>query len=172
MPTIIRDPAPPAHQPSPAPISCQHQPNFPRLGFTTFRADNGQILRLCRHCGGAYPNAASVESGSGPDFNWELIRIGDKVAIRGSNGNYLSRCNNCWNGGVYPDSAFVHLNHPNEPYSQWTPIPQPNGRWAFQTDTGRYLARCQHCAHTWCTSNLAFVHVTNPSDPWAQWTLS
>jgi hypothetical protein len=69
-------------------------------------------MRLCAQCGGVYPSAVSVENGITQESKWQLVRIGRKVAIKGSNGNFLSRCNNCWPGGAYPDSAFVHLTTP------------------------------------------------------------
>lgn len=34
--------------------------NLPRPGLYTIQADNGQFLKVCSSCGGAYPNAASV----------------------------------------------------------------------------------------------------------------
>lgn len=139
------------------------------LPTVTLQADNGQFLRLSPKSGGAYPGFA-VSTDNNAEI-WGILRIGDKVAFRNSNGNYLSRCNGCWNRGAYPDSAFAHLSTPDEPYSQWKPIQQPNGKWAFQADTGKYLARCNNCACS-NTPNLAFVHETNPSNPWAQWTLA
>lgn len=57
-------------------------------------------MRLCAKCGGSYPSAVSVENGITPESKWRLARIGKKVTIKGSNGNFLSRCNNCWPGGA------------------------------------------------------------------------
>ena len=120
--------------------------NLPKLGTRTLQADNNGFLRLCNNCGAN--NAVSVESNNDANAKWVLERVGTKVALKASNGNYLSRCNGCWFGAAYPDSAFAHLATPNEPYSQWTPVKQSNGKWVFQADTGKYLARCDGCART------------------------
>jgi hypothetical protein len=95
--------------------------------------------------------------------------VGNQVAFRGINGNYLSRCNGCWLGGVRPDSAFVHAQTYGYPWALWTPILLPNGKYVFKSDTGKYLARCYGCVPKAITSNFAFVHETNSSAPWAQW---
>jgi transcription elongation factor Elf1 len=145
--------------------------NLPKLGSATIQADNGAYLKVCTSCGGAYPNAAAVQAGITAESKWQLIRVGKKVAIKGSNGNFLSRCNNCWTSGAYPDSAFVHLPNAVEPYSQWTAVKQASGKWTLQADTGKYLARCNNCA-TSTSPDLAFVHSTNPGDSWAQWTFA
>lgn len=132
------------------------------------QADNGQFLRVNPHIGGAKPGfAVSVEDHAD---HWEMLRIGDKVALRAPNGNYLSRCRHCWHRGAYVDSAFVHLNNPYEPWSQWRAIRQHNGKWVFQSDVGTYLARCNNCANA-RARNLGFVHEHNPHNPWAQWNL-
>jgi hypothetical protein len=186
--SVINTPAPqgnnPLPLPLPQPLPSPHVPivpvrppvidncNLPFEGFARFKADNGQYLRLCTNCGGSYPSAASVESTTDSNTSWKIIRVGDQISIQSNNGNYLSRCRNCWNWGAYADSAFVHLNNNNEPYSKWTPVKQSNGKWAFRSDNGKYLARCNGCAFTKCgVANLAFVHESNPSNPWAQWTL-
>jgi hypothetical protein len=122
--------------------------NLPKLGPVTIQADNGAYLKICSTCGGAYPNAAAVQAGITAESKWQLVRVGTKVAIKGSNGNFLSRCNSCWPSGSYPDSAFVHVPSASAPYSQWTAVKQGqgSGKWALQADTGKYLARCNHCA--------------------------
>jgi hypothetical protein len=97
--------------------------------------------------------------------------VGKKVAIRGSNGRYLSRCNNCWPNAIYLDSAFAHMGNYNNAFSQWTPIRLGFGKWAFKSDTGKYLARCNGCTKS-NRVNLAFVHSDSMYDPWAQWYLS
>lgn len=107
----------------------------------------------------------------GNGAKWVISRVGTKVAIRNSNGRYLSRCEGCWPEAIYPDSALIHQTNPDQPFSQWTASIQPNGKWAFQSDNGKYMARCDSCTNS-TTKNLAFVHDPNPSDPWAQWNLS
>jgi thymidine kinase len=120
--------------------------NLPKLGTRTLQADNNGFLRLCTNCGDK--KAVTVQNNNDANAKWVLERVGTKVALKASNGNYLSRCNGCWFGAAYPDSAFAHLATPNEPYSQWTPVKQSNGKWVFQADTGKYLARCDGCART------------------------
>jgi hypothetical protein len=143
--------------------------NLPKLGTRTLQADNGGFARICTGCGAT--NAVSIETNNDANAKWTLSRIGTKVVLKGANGNYLSRCNGCWKGGAYPDSAFAHLSSPSAPYSQWTAVKQPNGKWTFQADTGKYLSRCNGCARS-SVPNLAFVHSTDPADAWAQWTLA
>ena len=130
---------------------------MPKLGLATAKADDGEYLTLCSNCGGAYPSAAVLEASITPESKWTLVRVGKQIALKGSNGNYLSRCNGCWSGGAYPDSAFVHLNNDSEPYSKWTPEKQANGKWALKGDNGKYLARCNACAPS-TVENIAFVH--------------
>lgn len=143
--------------------------NLPRLGTVQLQTDLG-FLRLCPTCGGSTPSAVSVENVNDANTKWKLVRVGTKVAFQGSNGNYLSRCNGCWRGGASPDAAFVHLNNPSEPYSQWTPTKLANGKWSFRADTGKYLSRCNNCAPS-NVPNLAFVHASGNSEPYEQFTL-
>lgn len=141
-------------------------------GSVYFKADNGLYLRLNTVYGGAYSSSVTVEKIVDSNSIWKIIRVGDKVSIKGSNGNYLSRCMNCWNKGLYPNSAFVHLDYNSEPYSQWTPERQGNGKWAFRSDTGKYLARCYRCASTASdVTDLAFVHQDSANNAEAQWSV-
>jgi len=71
----------------------------------------------------------------------------------------LSRCNGCWVGGAYSDSATVHITTlSGNPYALWKPIQKANGKWAFQADTGKFLARCNGCAPGAAYPDFAFVH--------------
>ncbi len=133
-------------------------------------AINGQFLRICSNCGGSYADSASVQ----PDIRdnaqvWTLERVKNKVAFKGSNGLYLSRCNNSWDGGAYADSAFVHLPDSSAPYSQWTPKRLSDGKYAFLSDNGLYLAPCNNCAPSGASSYFAFVHMPNTDDGWSHW---
>lgn len=145
--------------------------NLPKLGVRTFQADNGGYLKECPEAICGVDNAVSVAKGLDNSARWILERVGTKLAIKGADGNYLSRCNGCWAGGAYPDSAFAHLGDSSAPYSQWAPTKLANGKWVFQADTGKYLARCNNCARS-TASNLPFVHVSDPNEPWAQWKLA
>lgn len=100
----------------------QHKDAAPlSAGKVKLIADNGELLNVCTDCGpGAYPDSASL--GTDEDA-WTLEVVGDQVAFKGSNGKYLSRCNNCWDDGAYPDSVFVHVDGPAS-WSLWTPVLQ------------------------------------------------
>lgn len=141
-------------------------------GTVNLIADNGQFLRVCQNCGSINnADTASVQPDTGDDtVVWALEEIqGGKVAFRGSNGKYLSRCNQCWVGGSYPDSAFVHALNSTHPISQWAPLIHPNGKYSFKCDNGKYLARCEGCNKSPASPNFAFIHLTDPSNPLAQW---
>jgi hypothetical protein len=92
------------------------------------------------------------------DSIWTIEVYGDKVAIKGNNGKYLSRCNDCWPGAFYPDTAFVSATTPDA-YSLWTANQGSNGKYTFRADNGNYLATCFRCAQSNGSSSLiAFVH--------------
>jgi hypothetical protein len=122
-----------------SPQTCS--PSVPPLptGFVKLKAYTGDFLSACINCGyGSYPDSAAF----GSEEAWNLEYVGSKVAFRSStNGNYLSRCHNFWyNGANYADSVFVFANK-GEGAALWTPIPRPNGRYAFQADNGKYLSK-------------------------------
>lgn len=85
----------------------------------------------------------------------------------------MSRCNNCWGRGAYPDSVFVHISSlSGNPYALWTPVDAGNGKWAFRSDSGKYLGRCNNCVPGGAYPDFGFVHVDNyANSPWAQWNL-
>ncbi len=99
---------------------------------------------------------------------WTLEAVGNQVAFKGSNGKYLSRCNNCWSSAADPDAAFVHTPD-YQPWSLWTPVLNENGKYSFKSDNGKYLARCNGCVNGGNSPNFAFVHEANANNPWAQW---
>ncbi len=67
--------------------------------------------------------------------------------MKADNGNYLTRCTNCWRqgetGGI--DSAFVLATFAQNSAAQWTPVDVGNGKWALKGDNGKYLSRCRNC---------------------------
>jgi Zn-finger protein len=143
-------------------------------GTVNLIADNGQAIKVCNNCGAAaYTDSASVAdySASNNDEVWTLEVVGSQVAFKGSNGKYLSRCNNCWNSAAYPDAAFVHTPD-YQSWSLWTPVLNANGKYSFRSDNGKYLAKCNNCAYQGNTPNFAFVHEANPDNSWAQWDVT
>lgn len=146
----------PVRPPTPIVENC----DFPKEGFARFKADNGQYLRLCGDCGGYHPYCGvSIEANKEGSAYWKIIKVGNQISIQGSNGNYLSRCNNCWLYGAYEDSAVAHLKNNSLVYSKWTPEMLSNGKWAFKSDVGKYLSRCHNCAYTTNgIADLAFVN--------------
>lgn len=78
-------------------------------------------LRVCKNCGGNFSDSASLQAINDGTQIWSLEKSGDKVAFKGSNGNYLTLCHNCWpNTTANPDSVFV--NSPNITVDAlWTP---------------------------------------------------
>ena len=120
-------------------------------------------MARCNECAlGAYPDAAFVHETDGDASwaQWDLEIIGNKVALKGDNGKYLSRCDYCWIGeGEYPNSAFVHITSlSGNPYAMWSLVSIGNGKWALQADTGKYLARCHDCVIGEAYPDSAFVY--------------
>jgi hypothetical protein len=104
-------------------------------------------LTLCHNCGGTKPDSAIITSPSGePEQIWTLEFQGDKVAFKGSRGEYLARCNNCWKGAATKDAAFVYATTPDG-MALWKPVLQPTGLYAFRSDSGNYLTACLYCAN-------------------------
>lgn len=128
-------------------------------GTVNLVADNGWYLNVCRGCGGAKPDSASIIGGAGKDATmiWNLEVVGSQVAFKGSNGLYLSRCGSCWTGATQISSAFVHGTGPGI-YTLFTPELQANGKYAFKGDNNRYLARCELCVPNPFSTNFAFIH--------------
>lgn len=94
------------------------------------------------------------------------------VVLKGDNGHYLARCNNCVPGGAYPDSAFVHATDPAASCARWVLTHLDNGKYALQADSGKYLTRCNNCVPGGGDPDSATVHAASPGDgPFAQWTL-
>ena len=101
-----------------------------------------------------------------------------KVALRSDTGNYLARCNQCYSGAAYPDSAFVHVSADELGGAPWAIFDLQkldNGKYALKADSGNYLARCNNCIPGAAYPDSAFIHV-QPSElaqaPWAQFTLT
>jgi hypothetical protein len=89
-------------------------------GKATLKTDFGFYLRVCSKCGVFQPDAVSVEKKNDTDSIWTIEVYGDKVALKGSNGKYLHRCNDCWPGALNKDSAFVNAKTPVY-YASFTP---------------------------------------------------
>ena len=93
-------------------------------GRVTIKGYRGNFLVRCNGCGpsitGLYDTAAiNKNSITGPWAYWLVEVYGNKVAFKGDNGKYLARCTNCWVGGKYADSVFVHMTTPTGP-ALWT----------------------------------------------------
>ena len=109
-------------------------------------------------------------NGDGTQF-WQLELVGDKVAFKGSHGLYLSRCGGCWPGGMFPESATVHVATPTAT-ALWTPELLSNGKYHFTSDSGGYLARCYGCNSSPNSPNFAFVNTIEATNPVGQWTVN
>jgi hypothetical protein len=99
--------------------------------------------------------------GAGAYAKWTIENQGNgQIAFKADTGKYLSRCNNCWRFGAYPDAASVHITTPaGNPWSVWKAEWQvTSGKWAFKADTGKYLARCNGCVGGGAVPDFAFVH--------------
>ncbi|OQR88590.1 cytochrome P450, partial [Thraustotheca clavata] len=99
------------------------------------------------------------------------FKDGDIITLKSDIGLHLGRCNNCIQREAYVDSAFVHVDDPNNsPWAKWTVVNTGNGKIALQADSGKYLGRCNNCAYWAAYPDEAFVHVSDwRSAPWAQW---
>ena len=103
---------------------------------------------------------------------WNLVKLGgNKVAFQADTGNYLARCNGCWDGGAYPDSAFVHDPANTDSWSSWNYQRNSDGSYSFLSDNGKYLARCNGCVPGGAKPDFAFVHDASPNDPWSRWNI-
>ena len=159
-------------------LSCIHitEEHEPISSVVSLKSDTGKYLSRCNRCwlgDGAYPDSAFVHetNPSNPWAKWTVESLGNgKYTLKGDNGKYLSRCNNCVTDGAYPDSAFVHETNPSNPWAQWTIKSVGNGKYTLMGDNGKYLSRCNNCGFG-AYPDSAFVHETNPSNPWAQWEL-
>ena len=138
----------------------EHEASILDGGVAYLIADNGQYLTACTGCGkAAYPVSASVQPLS-DNAKWTIEVVGDKVAFKGSNGNYLSRCLGCWIGTkITPNNAaFLHQTTSAEPYSRWTPEKLANGKFAFKGDNGQYLSRCEACVKKATSPSQVFLN--------------
>ena len=97
--------------------------------------------------------------------------VGNKVAFKGSNKLYLSRCSGCWKGGSYPDAAVFVYSATPVATALWTPELLPNGKYAFKGDNGKYLSRCNHCSSNKTSASFVFAHEPNAANPWSQWNV-
>lgn len=121
---------------------------FP-MGQIHLIGDNGKFLARCHNCGSSDNiDSAGVHSvdGSLPWTVWRVRAVGNKIALQSDNGKYLSRCLGCWKNSKNLNSAFIHIDVPQDnPWALWKPERLSNGRWALKADNGNYLARCSRC---------------------------
>lgn len=148
-----------------------HDASSLKAGNVTLTDDSGQFLKICHNCGNAVPDSASIQAVADGTQVWKLELVGSKVAFKGTNGLYLTRCNGCWRGSRFPDSATVHVAAPAG-NALWKPELQSNGKYAFKGDTGKYLARCSNCTSSPASQKFAFVHISDPNNAGAQWTVT
>ena len=138
----------------------EHEASILDGGVAYILADNGQYLTACTGCGrSAYPVSASVQPPS-DNAKWTIEVVGDQVAFKGSNGNYLSRCLGCWIGSTITpnNAAFLHQTTSSAPYSRWTPEKLANGKFAFKGDNGQYLSRCEACVKKATSPSQVFLN--------------
>lgn len=136
----------------------------------TLQNVNGYYLSYCFKCGPAASDQQvtfHLNDKQSPFVQWTVEDAGNgKVAFKGYNGKYLSRCNNCWYNTDKPDAAFLHEANKNNPWAQWTPV-KVGDRFAFRADSGQYLALCSGCVRDG-PANAAFIHLSDPSIQWTQ----
>ncbi|DAZ98078.1 TPA: hypothetical protein N0F65_005240, partial [Lagenidium giganteum] len=145
----------------------------------SLQADTGRFVARCHNCapGATYPDSATVHIDTPVDHpyaQWIIHRMSNgKAALQSVDSNkFLARCSNCHPGGAYPDSAFVHVDFPdNAPWAQWDIEVLTNDKVALRADSGRYLARCNNCVRGGAYADSVFVHSTSSSDPWAQFNV-
>ncbi|OQR86307.1 cytochrome P450 [Thraustotheca clavata] len=104
--------------------------------------------------------------------SWCSFKDGDMIALQADTNKFVARCSGCIPGGVYPDSAFVHISQiSGNPWAVWKVTNTGDGKLALQSDNGNYLARCNGCAPGAAYPDEAFVHVKDwHGAPYAQWT--
>jgi hypothetical protein len=139
------------------------------------QADTGLWFARCRGC------QSAVHSGSQPNNDTVLVHVGiqpsddipyaqfqvidvggGKIALKSDTGLYVARCNNCVEGGIYPDFLTIHVSDPYLPYAQFTPVRLHNGKYALRADNGKYVGRCRNCSPTSVNQDTVAVHVTDP----------
>lgn len=102
---------------------------------------------------------------------FQLEVFGTRVAFKGSNGLYLTRCNGCWPGANFTDSVTASAANATGS-ALWTAETLANGKYQFISDIGGYLARCSGCNFSPFSKNFAFVNNVNSSDPVGQWNIT
>jgi hypothetical protein len=96
---------------------------------------------------------------------------GMKVAFKASNGNYLSRCEQCVFDAKISDFAFVHASF-LAGWNAWDVVDAGQGKIGLRADTQRFLSRCHHCAGSNELSNDSLtMHINDlEGNVQAQWT--
>ena len=103
-------------------------------------------MARCNNCNGDAVNSVNVQEqdSSRPWAIWSVERVGSLVALKSDNGKYLTKCTNCWERGIHPDSAFATADAATGS-SLWITIYIDNGKWAVKGDKGRFLSRVLNC---------------------------
>lgn len=113
---------------------------------------------------------AVLGSGLHIQMNHQAFR--SRVTIQADNGLYLARCNNCGQGGKYPDSAAVYAKSPTDPLAIWKVEDTGNGYVLLRADNGFYLVVCENCWPGSELSQAVFVQNTNgPNKLNAFWSI-
>lgn len=140
----------------------------------TIVADNGEYLTICtKDCGARYPNtdvAAVKPKADLPSQVWTVEHVRNQIALKGSNGQYLTRCNQCVAFAKFPDAAFANSKD-IKPASLWTVQLLPNGKYSLLADNGKYLSRCNNCS-SMDSSSVAYISDSSAFGPNSQWTIS
>lgn len=110
---------------------------------------NGQYLGVCTDCTpSGIPNAGLYYMDRDRTVtHWTVKKmVGGKIALQGSNGQYLARCQGC--AGM-SQAAYVHVTDPNGAYAQFTiaesPTPSGDFIYTLQSDIAAYLSGCLGC---------------------------
>lgn len=148
-------------------------PQIP-AGPVTIAADNGNYLTICTsNCGARYPNtdvAAIKPKIDSPTQVWTVEHVKNQVALKGSNGQYLTRCSICVTFAAFPDAAFANSKD-IKPSSLWTVQLLPNGKYSLLSDNGKYLSRCTNCSSS-DSGTVAYISENHAFSQNSQWTIS
>ena len=143
-------------------------------GPVTIAADNGELLTICsKDCKARYPNTdeATIEPKTdSPAQVWTVEHVKNQIALKGSNGQYLTRCNGCVTFAKFQDSAFANSKD-IKPASLWTVQLLPNGKYSLLADNGKYLSRCANCS-SYDAPKEAYISESSAFGANTQWIIS
>ena len=158
--------------------------------FSIYLGDSegeGQYLANCTGCAPGAP--VNLLFGARPHVmdpdriaaQWRVKKLDNgKVALRSIYGGYLARCNGCIPGTFTFDSAFTHVNDPDNPAAQFILAPSPSrepNRYSVMSDVNTYLAPCKGDG---CLPNngrfgqaySASFHLTSANSPLTEWDIA